>query len=156
MITQKQNTERQSTSNYKRNMYWDRVKRSISKTPFLKLEMYTASEVINTNFKEKFFNSSIVDLQCCVSFRYTAKWSSYICFFFKFFSIIGYYKILNTVQFPVLDSRPLLFMYFIYSGMYMLTPNPYEFSIQSAKPNCSALLLLPGLLFESRAYMNTY
>ena len=55
MITQKQNTERQSTSNYKRKMYSDRVKRSISKTPFLKLEMYTASEVTNTNFKKKFF-----------------------------------------------------------------------------------------------------
>ena len=45
-----------------------------------------------------FFNWSIVDLQCCVSFRCTAKWVSYICiFFFRFFSTIGYYKILNMV-----------------------------------------------------------
>ena len=47
------------------------------------------------------FNWSIVDLQC---FKCTAKWFSfyiyrhtYICFFFRFFSFIGYYKILNTV-----------------------------------------------------------
>ena len=42
----------------------------------------------------------IVDLQYCVSFRYTAKWFSckYIYIFFLiFFSIIGYYNILNRV-----------------------------------------------------------
>ena len=57
------------------------------------------------NFGKNFFLSwRIVDLQCCVSFRRTAKWFSYIyvyiyiyIFFFRFFSIIVYYKILNTV-----------------------------------------------------------
>ena len=45
-----------------------------------------------------FFNWSIVGLQCRVSFRCTAKWFSYTyILFFRFFSIIGYYKILNIV-----------------------------------------------------------
>ena len=36
----------------------------------------------------------VVDLQCCVTFRCTAKWFSYIyIFFFRFFSHISYYKI---------------------------------------------------------------
>ena len=52
-----------------------------------------------------FLNWSKVDLRCCVSFRWTAKWFSYsislslylyICiFFFRFFSIICYYKMLD-------------------------------------------------------------
>ena len=53
-----------------------------------------------------FFNWNIVDLQC-VSFRCTAKWVShthicahiYTCiFFFIFFSIIDYYKIVNILD----------------------------------------------------------
>ena len=43
-----------------------------------------------------FFNWSIVDLQCWVSFRCTSKWSRYL-FFFRFFALIGYYKILSIV-----------------------------------------------------------
>ena len=49
------------------------------------------------------FYWSIVDLQCCVSFWYTAKWFSYMCvcvcvcmcvykYFFIFFSIMVYYR----------------------------------------------------------------
>ena len=43
--------------------------------------------------------STIVDLQCCVRFWYTAKWLRYIdiCIYITFFLIIGYYKILNIV-----------------------------------------------------------
>ena len=42
----------------------------------------------------------------------------YICtFFFRLFSIIGYYRIL---------SRSLLTIYFIYSSVYMLIPNSYQ------------------------------
>ena len=45
--------------------------------------------IFNTNLF--FLNWNIIDLQYCVSFRCTAKW------FFLFFSIIGYYNILNIV-----------------------------------------------------------
>ena len=47
-----------------------------------------------------FFNWSIVNLQCCVSFRCTAKWFSYTyiyIYFFRLFSLIGYYKISSIV-----------------------------------------------------------
>ena len=58
-----------------------------------------------------FFYGSIVDLQCCVSFRYTAKVSFisgvqcvqqmiplYIyVLFFRFFSLIGSYRILSMI-----------------------------------------------------------
>ena len=40
--------------------------------------------------------NGIVDLQCCVTFRYIAKPFIYVCgyiCFFRFFSFIGYYKI---------------------------------------------------------------
>ena len=52
------------------------------------------------------FNGSIVDLQCCVSFRcmyskvivrYTHKYLFSYIFFFRSFSLVGYYKILNIV-----------------------------------------------------------
>ena len=39
---------------------------------------------------------NITALQCCVSFRYTAKFYIYI-YFFQIFFIIGYYKMLNIV-----------------------------------------------------------
>ena len=94
---------------------------------------------INLFFK----NLSIVDLQC---FRCTTKWFSYMClciyiythtllylyinvyiyiciyvFFFSFFPI----QVITRcwIQFPILYSRSLLFIYFIYSNMYPLIPN---------------------------------
>ena len=59
--------------------------------------------------KVEFFflkNWNIIDLQCCVSFRYAVKWFNYILyyihpqniFFFRFFSIISYYRILNIAS----------------------------------------------------------
>ena len=39
-------------------------------------------------------------------------------FFFRFFSIIGYQNILNKI--PVLYSKILIFIYFIYSSVYWL------------------------------------
>ena len=62
-------------------------------------------------------NWCIVDLQCCVSFWRIAKWFSYtyiysiFAFFFTFFSITVYHKILNIV--PVLYSRALLSILYI-------------------------------------------
>ena len=43
-----------------------------------------------------------------------------LIFFFIFFPIMVYCKIL---EFPVLYSRTLIFMYFIYSSLYLLFPN---------------------------------
>ena len=70
---------------------------------------------------KKSFSRGIVDLQCCVSFSYTAKWVSYtyIHAFLEAFSIsvmTGYW-----VEFPVLYRRSLFLTYFIYSSVYMST-----------------------------------
>ena len=73
-----------------------------------------------------FFNFywSIVDLQCCVSFRCTAKWvtytNTYIHSFLDSFpiSVITEY----WVEFPVLYSRSLEVTYFIYTSVYMSIP----------------------------------
>ena len=41
-----------------------------------------------------FKNGSVVDLKCCITFRCTAKW-------FRFFSIIQYYNILNISTYTI-------------------------------------------------------
>ena len=83
----------------------------MTKTPELLISSLFLVEILNLElwsclpcsgkaslFKKDCLNWSIVGLQCCVHFRYTTKWFSYIyIFFFRFFSIIDYYKILNTV-----------------------------------------------------------
>ena len=65
---------------------------------------------------------SIVDLQCCVIFCFTAKWVSYT--FLSVHSILDYFPIQVIadywVKFPVPCSRFLLVISFIYSSMYML------------------------------------
>ena len=74
------------------------------------------------------FYWSRIDLRCCVSFSCTAKWVSYTYTYihsFRFFSHIGHYR----EEFPVLYSRPLLVIYFIYSSIY--------WHIQSQSPNFS-------------------
>ena len=40
-------------------------------------------------------------------------------YFFRFFSLIGYYKILSIVPCAI----SLLFIYFIYSSVYLLVPH---------------------------------
>ena len=64
-----------------------------------------------------------VDLQCCVSFRCTAKWISYLYIyvyplFFRLFwpYVIAKYK----VEFTVLCNRSLLVIYFICSSVYIV------------------------------------
>ena len=47
----------------------------------------------------KIFNWSIVHLQC-VNFMLKGKWFRMHIFFYKFFSITGYYKILTIVSLP--------------------------------------------------------
>ena len=63
------------------------------------------------NFFFNVFYWSIVDLQCCVSFCYVAKWFSYAyiyTFFFRFFSILLYHRILFSVLYC---SKSLLFIH---------------------------------------------
>ena len=66
----------------------------------------------------------IVDLECYVRLRYTAKWLSCVCIYiythtyvYIFFSTIGYYR--YWIYFPVL-YRSLLVIYFVYSSMCVL------------------------------------
>ena len=42
-------------------------------------------------------------------------------FFFKFFSHLGYYRIASRV--PCAIQQVLVYYYFIFSNVYMLTPN---------------------------------
>ena len=67
----------------------------------------------------------MVDLQCCVSFRCTAKWFSYAYTYIHSFSISFPVQVITEywVAFPVLCSRSLLIIYVIYSSVYMLIPN---------------------------------
>ena len=60
---------------------------------------------------------AIVNLQCYVSFRCAEKWFGYtyiniLLFFFKFFPIIGYYKILNIVPYAI---QQVLAVYLFYT-----------------------------------------
>ena len=75
------------------------------------------------------FYWSIVDLQYCVSFRYTAKWFSYTCFFCIFFFILDYYKILHIV--------PCAIQLFLVQFSHSVMSNslwPHE--SQHARPPC--------------------
>ena len=47
-------------------------------------------------------------------------------FFFKFFSHLGYYRILS--RFPVLYRRSFLVIYFKYSSVYTSIPNSQSIS----------------------------
>ena len=76
--------------------------------PFLKINFYW----------------TVVDLQCCILFCSTAKWISIpISILFRFFS-----KEKNE-EFPVLYSRSLLFIYFIYSEIVFLYIQHTKFRI---------------------------
>ena len=71
---------------------------------------------------------SIVGLHCSVSFRYTAKWLSYAYICIYFFQILFPCWLLHTiVEFPVLHSRCLLPLCFIFSSVYMLIPRSQFF-----------------------------
>ena len=61
----------------------------------------------------KRFLFSIVDLQYCVGFRFTAQWFSFLHIIF----IIGHYKIIGKFPYPI---QYILVAYFIYSSLYLL------------------------------------
>ena len=48
------------------------------------------------------FYWSIVDLQCCVGFRYTAKWFNYTStLFLRFFFHIDHYRVLSSIPYVI-------------------------------------------------------
>ena len=65
--------------------------------------LYSANHLWKFGPSELFAESAIffivVDIQYCVSFRYTAKWFSYI-----FFQIIFHYKLLQDIEYSFLCS----------------------------------------------------
>ena len=65
------------------------------------------------------YNVLVSSVQQSDSFIYT---HIYMYIYFRFFSIIGYHKILSSLWYTYC-GRSLLFTYFIYSSVYMLIPN---------------------------------
>ena len=77
-----------------------------------------------------FFNlfKTVVNLQCCVSFRCTASDSVvYIhihkCIFLRFFSIMGYSKLLNILNTVPCATQEILVAYLFYI-QYCVSVNP--------------------------------
>ena len=75
-----------------------------------------------------FFNWSIVDLQCCVSFRCSAKWFSYTTYISFFFQILFPYRLLQNA-----DSRSLCYtvgpwwlsiLYIVINPKLLIYPSP--------------------------------
>ena len=77
-----------------------------------------------------------VDLQCCVTFCYTAKWISCMCTcifsFFKFPSRLGHLRALSRA-FSVLCCFSLI-IYFICSGLYLSIPISYFMPLPHSPP----------------------
>ena len=69
---------------------------------------------------------SIIDLQCCISFRCTAKWPSYSYAYTHSFVDSFPIKVVKEycIEFPALYIRSLLIIYSIRSTVCMLIPTP--------------------------------
>ena len=63
------------------------------------LQLYRQNVFAIRQLLKTVFYRSLIDLQCCVSFRCAAKWFRHVqyIFFFRWFSTIRYYKILSRV-----------------------------------------------------------
>ena len=104
----------------------------------------TANGIISFFF---FFNWRIVVLQCCVSFRYTAKRLSYTYTYIHSFPVSFPIQIISEcwVEFPVLYSRSFLIIHFIYSSVYMLIPNSYFIPPPHVSPLVTISLFLRSM-----------
>ena len=70
---------------------------------------------------------SIIDLQCYVAFCCTAKWFSYTYIYILFHIIFHCVFITGFwIQFPMLYSRPLLFIHPICTGLHLLIQNSHS------------------------------
>ena len=86
-----------------------------------------------------YFYWRIVDLQCCVIFCCSAKWINYIYTYIHSFRFYSHIVITEYwVEFPVLYSRSLLVIYFIYNSVYMSIPMEiiWDTCISSALSTC--------------------
>ena len=75
-------------------------------------------------FLKKFIG--VQHLQCCITFRCTAKWISYMytyihSFFFRFFSHIGHYRVLNRIP-SAIQHVLISCLFYIYWCIY-ISPN---------------------------------
>ena len=98
---------------------------------------YGHSLFLKANF---YFNWSIIDLQCCVSFRYTSKWVShththiYICIYIRIyiyiFHILFPYRLLQNTEYNSLcyTAGPCWVIYFIYICIGEGNGNPLQCS----------------------------
>lgn len=86
---------------------------------------------------------SIVDLQFCVNFWHTAHWFSYAhIYFFMFFSIVIYYKILNMVLWVMWQDLVVHLMWI--QGFVSVNPTLLIY------PSCTAIpLWWPSICFLS-------
>ena len=101
--------------------------------------LWGKGEFILFFFLKKFmFSWSIVDLQCCVNFFGTAKWLSYPydmhMFFFIFFSIMVYLRILSIV--PCAIQWTLLFTLSVCNSLPLLTPHSSNLDRLLHLPRC--------------------
>ena len=120
-----------------------------------------------------FLNWSIVDVQYHVSFRCTTEWFSIYIFLFRFFSLIGYYKVLSrvpctvSVQFSSVQSLSRVQLFatpWIAARQTSLSITnsqslPKLMSIESVMPSshlilCRPLLFLPPVPPSIRVFSN--
>ena len=104
----------------------------------------------------------IADVQCCVSFGWTAKWSRFTYTYIHSSSDASSTQVTTDywAEFPVLFSSSLLIIYFMYSGVSVLTPHsqfaplPHmsSWAATSLSSKCVSLFLFCKSVFLDPTY----